>query len=142
MLQARAIVTSRHVVAPWVSGLVLLAVYGYLVSTTRPFTGGSDAVVAVGFAGVGALAVRTVVRRHRARADRDRPARPGALWAWLAVIGLAAGWELATYFAGFGGHRRAWPTLSSLADIAFRYQAAKAAAAAVWIALGLGLARR
>ena len=140
VLQARPIATSRFVVTGWAVGIVVLAAYCYVVSASRPFTSAADAALSVGFAGVGAVGLGTVLRRRTARLDRRR--RPGALWLWLAVVSLVAGWELVTYFAGFGGHRRAWPTISSLTDIAFRYQAAKGAAVAVWIALGLALVRR
>lgn len=126
----------------WATGLAALGAYCYFVSATRPFSVSADVTVAAGFVVVGAVGVRTLERRRRGDPDRRRGREPGALWPWAAVLGLFLAWELVTYFAGFGGHRRDWPTLSSLSDIAFRYQAAKAAAAAAWIALGLGLVSR
>lgn len=63
------------------------------------------------------------------------------LWPWVLSIGALCCWELVTYVAGFS-HRHAFPTLSSLADIGFRWRAVKAVSFAVWLALGWGLMRR
>jgi hypothetical protein len=141
VLQAGTIDHPRRVIALWAAGLVALAAYGYLVSTTSPFTWVADVAVAAGFVVVGAVGVRTLENRRTGH-DRRRGQEPGALVLWVVSLGLLVGWELVTYFAGLSGHRNAWPTISSLTDIAFRYPAAKGAAVAMWIALGLGLVSR
>jgi len=67
---------------------------------------------------------------------------PRRIWIWVAVLGAAGAWELFCYFSGFGGHRHAYPTISSLQDLASRWRAGRAAIVLLWIALGWRLLRR
>ncbi|HZE15792.1 MAG TPA: hypothetical protein VE197_08800, partial [Mycobacterium sp.] len=97
------------------------------------------------FAIFGALMVVTLRRRRsasRSGSQATAQRRRGELWPWIAAISVLAVWEIATYFAGFGGHRQSFPTVSSLYDEAARWRGAKAAAYFLWLALGWGLVRR
>lgn len=119
------------------AALVGLAGAGMAVAATRTFTWPARLLT-------GALEVAVVlgaVARHRRRRDA---AAPGALdrrslAVWSALVAVAVAWELS---ALFGGARHLHPTLSSLATTAFRARAVKAAAAALWLALGSWLALR
>ncbi|MDA8294331.1 MAG: hypothetical protein M0040_08250 [Actinomycetota bacterium] len=118
----------------------VLAGVGTAIAATRTFTwpaevltGGVEIAVALA-AALGAVA-------HRRRHDPTRrTALDGrSLVVWSAVVALVVAWELS---ALFGGVRHLHPTLSSLVDTAFRVDAAKAAGAALWLALGSWLALR
>jgi len=124
--------------APLLVGLALAAADAGWVATTTPFTAGADTAVAVGFAVMAVLVVRTLRRR---RGGVRPPAPTGALWPWLAVIGVLSGLELVAYLLG-GSDRHAWPTLSALYDGASTHEWAKGVFAAVWLAIGWGLFRR
>jgi hypothetical protein len=76
-----------------------------------------------------------------AMASLMAPAPTGALWPWLAVIGVLSGLELVAYLVG-GSDRHAWPTLSALYDGASAHEWAKGVFAALWLAMGWGLFRR
>ena len=114
--------------------------YSYVASGTRPFSTGADVVTVIVF-GVGVvLLARALVRRHRRTAVGEN--KRLVFWPWGLALAVLFCWELATYFAGFSGARHAYPTLSSLTDIAFRHREAKAGVFALWVALGWGLVRR
>jgi hypothetical protein len=134
-------------------GLAAAAGYSYVAAGTTPFTMGADLVTAVPFAFAGALVARTLVRRRSALGTEVRPGGPAAssedpahgrrhLGAWVIAIGFFVALELASYFAGFGHSRHAFPTLSSLYDSAAQWRAAKAVLFFSWLALGWGLLRR
>ncbi len=113
--------------------------YCALASFAPPFTAAADTVTAVAFFGLAVLAAHTVVARRQPPAV-PAPAR-STFRPWVASIGAACALELVTYFAGFSD-RHAFPTLSSISDLAFHYQALKGAAFALWLALGWGMFRR
>lgn len=70
--------------------------------------------------------------------DRSR----ARLWPWVVVLGTALAWELFCYFAGFNGHRAAFPTISSLEAALGHWQAGRAAVVLAWMAFGWRLVRR
>ena len=119
---------------------VALGAYAFVVSRSKPFTAAADLLTAVAFAVLGAVLVRTIARRRRRGRPPTRAGRP-AYGLWAVAVAAFGCFELFTYFAGFSG-RHAYPTLSSLADTAFHWQAAKGAVFALWIGLGWGLVRR
>lgn len=123
------------------------AAYSGWGSATRPFTDPADVAVAV----PSAIFALGVVLRFRwpdagpwRRLPPDRPAtRAGerrGMTPWLVVVGVFVASELASYFAG--GSRAVHPTVSSSLDSLFHYQAAKAAAFFVWLAVGWYFVRR
>lgn len=117
--------------------VVLVAGAGWAIASTRTFTWPAELLT--GALEVGVVAGAVARHRHRPtgteRAAVDR--RSAALWS--ALVAVAVAWELS---ALFGGPRHLHPTLSSLTDVAFRVRAVKAAAAAVWLALGAWVAAR
>ncbi|MHB1584627.1 MAG: hypothetical protein ACYC0E_12845, partial [Acidimicrobiales bacterium] len=119
-------------------GLALGVADAGWVATTTPFTAGADTAVAAGFALMAAVAVATLRRRH---GGVRQPAPTGALWPWVAVLGLLVGLELVAYLVG-GSDRHAWPTLSALYDAAATHEWAKGVFAVLWLAMGWGLFRR
>ena len=124
-----------------VAMLVVMAGYSYVASGTTPFTAGADTVTAVPFAVAAALGVRALLRRREHPQAISRPAG-GRMLPWVISLGALVVWEVVTYAAGFSGGRHAFPTISSLADEAFRHRGAKAAAFAGWLGLGWGVVRR
>lgn len=128
---------------PWMVLWVGGAGYAWLMGSSRPFTVGADAETAVAFAGV--LGAAVVVGRRWRRAGEAGSAGAGEAghwWVWLAVLCVVVGWELFCYFSGFGGHRHAYPTISSLQNVISRSQAGRAAMVLAWMALGWRIARR
>jgi hypothetical protein len=126
------------------AAVALAGAYCYVAAGTTPFTEGADLVTAVPFLPVGAVMARSWVRRRRRGEARlaAEVAPGGDVRPWVLVIGALVVWELATYAAGFEGGRHAWPTVSSLADEAFRWRGAKAALFGAWLAAGWALVRR
>jgi len=109
-----------------------------VASLTHPFTGGAEAVTAVALGGVAvATAVVTVHRRRAGDLSptatlSDRPGRGRSL-AWVAVAVLIASFEAFSYL---GTPRSAHPTLSTVLDLVDSTRPGKAAAFALWPALG------
>ncbi len=125
--------------------VVLAAVYAAFASTTRPFTVGGDVATAVGFVPVGLLVARSV-RRRRAAGEPHRRSFDAVtrrrLAPWLIALAVLVGWEIAMYFAGFGGHRSADPTISSLYDQASTSPLGRGIFLFLWQLLGWGMFRR
>lgn len=117
------------------------AAWAGFASGTAPFSAPADFATAVPFAAM-ALVAATTIRRRREDERARRPARHRALLPYGAAVAVLVLFELATYFAGLEAGRRAFPTLSSLYDVAARLRALKALAFAAWVALGWGLFRR
>lgn len=127
--------------------LLAVAAYSGWGSATRPFTDPADVAVAV----PSAIFALGLVLRLRwpdtgpwRRLPPDRPATPAGgrrgVTPWLVVVGIFVASELASYFAG--GSRAVHPTVSSGLDSLFHYQAAKAVAFFVWLAVGWYFVRR
>ena len=107
--------------------------YAWWAAGLRPFTW--PALVAVGVAGAGAIALGT--RRRRPARSHTHDARDFLPWGIL--LALLAAWELAAYIQ----HPRAdHPTLSALADPALDWRPARALAFLAWLAVGAELSRR
>lgn len=123
--------------------LAVAALYSWALATTRPFTTGADAVVALGFLPMGLVLVGCVRRRgKRAQVGRPGRHRGGKLTTWVLAITVLGVVELTAYFAGWGAGRQAFPTLSSLYDEASSSSvAAKAVLVFLWLAMGWGLFR-
>lgn len=119
------------------------AAYAAAASGARPFTVAADVAVSVPSALFAATLLAERLRPEKGpwrRIERGARQPRGAAGAWLAVIGLVACVELASYF--HGGARSAYPTLSSGLDALFRQRATRAAGWFGWIAAGWFLARR
>lgn len=121
--------------------------YAWLLAGTRPFTPAADALAAVGLAaGVAGLTLRLVAARPAPagpEAGGPRDASPPAgrsrtVLPWVALLAVVVAWELFCYVAG---PRVAHPTLSSLSDLAARYQWLKALMVLAWLWLGWELVR-
>jgi hypothetical protein len=118
--------------------VVVIAVgYSWLAAGAAPFTAAADAATAAPIALVGAIGLRALLRP--AAAGETDAGRAGP---FVLAIAIAVVLEVATYLAGLGGRRHAYPTLSSLYGAAARLRAAKASLFALWIALGWSLTRR
>jgi hypothetical protein len=110
--------------------------YAWWATSFRPFT--SATLTATFLGGLGALAVGSVLEpvplgrpgvpeRNRGRA------------AWLVLFLAAAGWELAAFLQ----HPRSeHPTLSFLANQVLGDHPIRTLAMAVWLAIGVRIARR
>lgn len=136
----RGAATTRRVAA--VLATCCAAGYSWAVAATTPFTDPADALVALASAGL--VAVPVLQRLVPAGPWRRLAPAPRAPWsaaaAWLVVIGILVGTELAMYF--LGGSRAAHPTVSSVTDAAFGVRAVKAAGFLAWLAVGWELVRR
>lgn len=133
--------------------VVVVGTFAWWVSSTTPFTETADLAVTVGLALMAIPAAASLLHHddqravggHATASPTGSPAAAGdrpKLRAWLAAVAAVAAYELFTYFAGFGGDRHPFPTLSSLYDSAASSQAAKALFVLGWMALGWGLFRR
>jgi hypothetical protein len=127
--------------------------YAWWVSSTTPFTGSADVAVAAGFALMAVPAAVSFLHHGVRRAgddhDSDVSSVPVAVdgerpkvRAWTAAMVALVAYELFTYFAGSGGSRHTFPTLSSLYDDLASTQAVKALIVFAWLALGWGLFHR
>jgi hypothetical protein len=123
--------------------LCAVALYAGLASGVKPFTALAYGAVSLPSAlCVGSL----VMQRLRPdagpwrRLDPVRPRGEGAAIAWLALIVVLLGVELASYF--HPGPRAEYPTLSFGLDALLRYRAANAAGWFAWLVLGWYLVRR
>ena len=162
-------ISGREHMAVFGAAAVVAAVFAWFGTQTNPFTAGADAVCAVAFAAMALAILLKNRARHAgpegaepegAEPEDHEPARGGrghsapagatgapaagtdrreSLWPWVGCLGFLVAWELFTYFAGFGGHRDSFPTLSSLYDDAARWHAVKACLFFAWLALGWGL---
>lgn len=128
----------------WPVVVAVAAAYAYVAAGTTPFTAGADALTAVAFVPLGGVMVVSLARRRRRGLARlpAELAPGGAVVPWVGALAALVLWELATYAAGFAAGRHAFPTVSSLADQAFRWRGAKAALFALWLAMGWGLVRQ
>lgn len=119
--------------AGW-TALPAAAAFAWAATSLRPFT--SPALVVTLFTGACILAIGT----------RLRPAESGGTlvgvktaWGWLALFVALAVWELAAFVQL---PRADNPTLSSLANDVFDSHLIRTAAFLLWMAAGLGIARR
>jgi hypothetical protein len=137
-------VTRIHLLAGgrrWAVAVSVVVAYASVASFTHPFTDGADLVTALPIA-----AAAVMVARMRSSWPGPSPARvgeegstPNRWWGvWAAVAAAAAGWELYCYTAA---PRSEHPTLSSLLDALDASHPGRAAAIALWLALGWYLVR-
>lgn len=135
---------SRHLPLTIVAVLVSVA-YSWFAAGTKPFTLGANLASAIAFVPMAAAAFFSFRRMRQARRlggeFRGRQEAYEALEPWLLVVGLLILWELVTYFAGFGGHREEFPTLSVLYNIAASLRPTKAVLFLLWLGLGWVLFR-
>jgi hypothetical protein len=112
-----------------------VAAYSWVAAGFRPFTPAEEVLVAIPALLALVLAVRT---SGATRTDSyDVPTRgSGAIW--LALVVVAAGWELNAYFSS---PRSAHPTLSVIADNVMSVRPGRALVFALWLALGWVLVR-
>lgn len=141
-----------------VAVLAAVAAYSWWVTGLAPFSWPLRAAVALPAVVLVARAARRAGdrtpmrdwlgdRRHgwrRAwpgdgRTERRRKARAGVLWA--ALLLALAGVQLFAYFAGFGGQRSDYPTLSWVMDHV-EWRAARSALFVGWLAVGAHLVKR
>ena len=118
-------------------GAVALIVYAWVVAGLRPFTDPENILVALPILAVLVLAAR----RGPSKPDltnRSVPAQRGAI-VWLGLAGAIVAWEL---IALFSSPRDDHPTMSSIADWIMSVHVGRAAFVAVWLVLGVALARR
>lgn len=160
---ARGSRSSRHHAASagfW----ALCAGYAWVMGASHPFTVAADTETAVAFVVVIGVAVVANVRGgHRGDVAVAVTAGPHSsitggvaraeeaglgdesgyrVWPWVVVLGAVLAWELFCYFAGFDGHRAAFPTISSLETAFSHWQAGRAVVVLAWMALGWRLVRR
>lgn len=124
-----------------VPALAGLAAYGWWATGLRPFTVPALAVTLATGAVVIAAGARNGLR-HGAPAASGAPgsgASRAGLAVWAALLVALVLWELAAFLQH---PRSAHPTLSALANLAFDGHAVRAAAFALWMAAGYGMARR
>ena len=119
--------------------------YSWIAAGTTPFTWGADLLCAVAFVPMAVAAFVSFRRMRQARRHGGEFRALGepyqALEPWLLVVGLLILWELVTYFAGFGGHRDEFPTLSVLYNSAASLRPTKAVLFLLWLGLGWVLFR-
>jgi hypothetical protein len=124
------------------TGIVSLAlVVGYAVAVARlePFTLPTEIAITAAIVAMVGLAIHAGWLRRGPVGDRsDRASRTWwlALAIWLVLIGAISLFQLAQFQSN---PRDVYPTLSSLASIAFAHWPVRAAAIVAWIALGLHL---
>ena len=144
LARPRTSALSRHLP---LSVFVVLAsvVYSWIAAGTEPFTWGADLLCAIAFVPMAAAAFVSFRRmRHASRVGgefRGLQEPYQAQEPWLLVVGLLILWELVTYFAGFGGHREEFPTLSVLYNSAAVLRPTKAILFLLWLGLGWVLFR-
>jgi len=117
--------------APWALVVLLAAVCSWFTAGTTPFTLGADVAVAVVLVIAAVLALVEARTGHPWRAPG--PTRRGVLWPWWLAAGALTAWELVNYAES---PRRDYPTVSSIYDHFSKWQGAKAAIIAMWLALG------
>ncbi len=133
----------RRATAAGALALVAAGIYAGAMSGVKPFTALAYVAVAAPSALCAAALVAQRLRPGAGPWRRMDPARPqgaGTGAPWLAVIGLIAAVELASYF--HPGPRADYPTLSFGLDALFRHRALRAGGWFAWLVLGWYLARR
>ncbi|CAN5843495.1 hypothetical protein BH23ACT12_BH23ACT12_13770 [soil metagenome] len=118
----------------WLTALAAVAAYAWAATSLRPFT--VPALVVTLLTGFCVLAIGS--RLRPAEREEPVPVLP-RVWTWIALFGGLAAWELAAFVQL---PRADNPTLSSLANQVFDSHLVRALAFWVWIAGGLGIARR
>lgn len=130
---------------PLISSAVIIAsaAFSWIAAGTKPFTFGSDLVCTIAFAPMAGLALskfKSMRRSGEQGKESLEKARPKeVLEPWILAVGLVIFWELVTYFAGFGGLRHEFPTLSVIDNYVSSFKASKAAIFFLWLALGWSL---
>jgi hypothetical protein len=130
-----------------IAAVVVAAGYSWFAAGTKPFTVAADTVTAIAFAAMAAVMARSLRSGERAESS-GAPAPSGhaseaasrsRLFPWAAAVAALIAWELVTYFVN---NRQGFPTLSSLYDLAARWQSVKAVVFFCWLSLGGALFAR
>ncbi|MFP3907810.1 MAG: hypothetical protein ACLFWR_12315 [Acidimicrobiales bacterium] len=121
------------------TAIVGVVAYSVVVARIEPFTRPSEVATGLGIVAIAALAVRTGWLRRGPIGPA--PAPHGRHWnlavgVWVLLIAAIGAFQLALFQSN---PRETYPTLSSLASIAFAAWPARAAAIAAWIGLGIYL---
>jgi hypothetical protein len=122
-----------------VAVLAALPAYGWWATGLRPFTTPALAVTLATGALVLAAGARAGWGRQRPAGEPNRATPTAGIWVWAVLVLALAGWEMAAFLQL---PRSEHPTLSSLANLAFESHPVRAAAFALWMAAGYGMARR
>lgn len=123
---------------------VVLSVYA---SKTKAFTIGADLACTLGFVAMATVFVNAFRRRTEIEAESEagQPLRTRLaseeVAPWAMTLGAVVVWELATYFAGFGGYRQDFPTLSVIFNDSARWTVTRGVWFFVWLAFGWGVFR-
>lgn len=112
------------------------AAYSWFAAGLHPFTRAEYAATAAPIVGALVLVVVLRARDHGAGPDGGA-ARPGA-WTWAALFAALTAWELV---ALAGSPREEHPTLSYLLDRFMSTHPGRTVTFALWLALGVWLAR-
>lgn len=119
------------------------AAYAWFAAGTKPFTVPADVTTAVPLVLMAAVYVLQRIRPGtgpwRRLDDAGHPPAGGTAVPWIALVVLLVGSEVASFVAG---PRATHPTVSSLTDTLFRWQAAKAAVYFGWLSLCWYFVRR
>lgn len=123
-----------------VMALVVAMAYSLVATRFEPYTTPMRVATAVPCILLVALAV--VRRWHHRRLPAGSGDEPGSRWllaVWVVLMGAAVAFQLVLYLSS---PRSAYPTLSSLAGIAFGWPGARPLAFAAWLLLGWYLVDR
>jgi hypothetical protein len=117
--------------------IVVLVAYSVVAALLEPFTRPSEVIIGLGIVGVVAVAV--AAGWHHRGANGPVPPVLGRHWkrgvaVWVSLIAAIGLFQMAQFQSN---PRDVYPTLSSLASIAFGTWPIRAAAIAAWMALGL-----
>ncbi|MDZ7678082.1 MAG: hypothetical protein U5K29_05990 [Acidimicrobiales bacterium] len=122
------------------TAIVGVVAYSVVVARIEPFTRPSEVAIGLGILAIAAIAVRAGWHRRGPTGARLRAPRsslePGSRRSGSVLIAAIGLFQLAQFQSN---PREPYPTLSSLASIAFGTWPVRAAAIAGWIGLGIYL---
>lgn len=120
--------------------VIAAVVYSLVAALFAPYTVPMRIATALPCAVLAVVAVMRGWQRWRlSNGVLFAPDRIGVLLVWAALIVVAVTFQLGVYFSA---PRRVYPTLSSLAGIAFDWPGVRAVAFAAWLWLGWYLVER
>ena len=117
--------------------VAVVVIYSAIAALVEPFTRPSEVIIGLGIVAVVAVAV--AAGWHRRGANGPVPPLLGSRWkqglaVWVVLIAAIGLFQMAQFQSN---PRDVYPTLSSLASIAFGAWPVRALAIAAWMALGL-----